>query len=346
MATMEYDQIIEQIDYATKKVTWRYGSPGVPGSWPGYLRTPDDAYKLSNGDVTVADISNCRVLEISPAKKIVRQYGVTRKCGLGPGQLDAPNGDTPLPGGGMLISNIKAHNVIELNSNWQKIATYNLPITYPSDPQLTHSGNILVSDYTNPGKILEISKTGAIVWQFAFTSGNRRLNKPSIAIELPNGNILATDDDNNRVIVIDKKTDQIVWQYGITGQPGSGPNQLNDPDGIDIILPTATSSVPSSPAPAAPLYSVGQAEQSAVGSGSIQIHGYRLKAENGYIIASDEPSGPVGPRDLPIFGPSLSSLEPGRQYLFTGMLVRAASPAVNGNRLRFNLSSAPQPYSP
>ncbi len=346
MATMEYDQIIEQIDYATKKVTWRYGSPGVPGSWPGYLRTPDDAYKLSNGDVTVADISNCRVLEISPSKKIVRQYGVTRKCGLGPGQLDAPNGDTPLPGGGMLISNIKAHNVIELNSNWQKIATYNLPITYPSDPQLTHSGNILVSDYTNPGKILEISKTGAIVWQFTFTSGNRRLNKPSIAIELPNGNILATDDDNNRVIVIDKKTDQIVWQYGITGQPGSGPNQLNDPDGIDIILPTATSSAPLSPTPAAPLYSVGQAEQSAVGSGLIQIHGYRLKAENGYIIASDEPSGPVGPRDLPIFGSSLSSLEPGRQYLFIGTLTRAASPAINGNRLRFTLSAAPQPYSP
>ena len=55
MMTMEYDQIIEQVDYATKKVIWRYGSPGVPGSWPGYLRTPDDAYKLSNGDVTVAE---------------------------------------------------------------------------------------------------------------------------------------------------------------------------------------------------------------------------------------------------------------------------------------------------
>ncbi len=347
IATMEYDQIIEQINYATKAMMWRYGSPGVPGSWPGYLRTPDDAYKLGNGDVTVADISNCRVLEISPTKKIVHQYGITKKCGTGPGQLDAPNGDTPLPGGGMLISNIKAHNVIELNNSWQKIATYSLPITYPSDPQLTHSGNILVSDYTNPGKILEISKTGAVVWQFAFTSGNRRLNKPSIAIELPNGNILATDDDNNRVIVIDKKTNQIVWQYGITGMPGIGMNQLNDPDGIDIILPAATSTVSPLPTSTIPLYSVGQAERSVINGGLIQIHGYRLRTEGGYILASDEPSGSVSPRDLPIFGSSLSSLKSGRQYLFTGIFYNKGKfVAVNGNKLQFILSAAPKSYLP
>jgi hypothetical protein len=71
---------IQVIDYATKKVTWKYGELGKAGSAAGFLNTPDDAYKLPNGNITVADIKNCRVIEIAPDKSIVRQYGVTNKC--------------------------------------------------------------------------------------------------------------------------------------------------------------------------------------------------------------------------------------------------------------------------
>ncbi|MGH2941103.1 MAG: hypothetical protein ACRDPE_23635 [Solirubrobacterales bacterium] len=38
----------------------------MSGSEPGYLHEPDDAYLLKNGDVSVADAENCRVLLISP----------------------------------------------------------------------------------------------------------------------------------------------------------------------------------------------------------------------------------------------------------------------------------------
>ena len=44
---------------------------GIAGSAPGYLDNPDDAYLLKNGDVTVADPKNCRVLVISPQKRVL-----------------------------------------------------------------------------------------------------------------------------------------------------------------------------------------------------------------------------------------------------------------------------------
>ena len=45
---------------------------------------------------------------------------------------------------------------------------------------------------------------------------------------------MLTDDGNHRVIVIDYQTKQIIWQYGVTGMAGSGPGQLNQPDGFDL----------------------------------------------------------------------------------------------------------------
>ncbi len=42
-------------------------TPASPGSAPGYLDQPDDAYLLKSGIITVADASNNRILFISPA---------------------------------------------------------------------------------------------------------------------------------------------------------------------------------------------------------------------------------------------------------------------------------------
>lgn len=241
IVNLEEYHVIQLLAYDSKKVLWQYGTPGKPGSAPGMLNTPDDAYRLPNGDITVADIKNCRVIELSPDKTIVRQYGITGKCGNAPGMLNKPNGDTPLKNGHLLVSNIVGHSLIELDENWRPAFSMTLPVRYPSDPQATKAGNILIADYSDPGQILEVSRTGQVVWAFNDKIGAKRLRRPSLAIELPNGNIMANDDDNQRVIVVDKRTKQIVWQYGVTGKPGRSPGQLNDPDGMDIILrPAAT----------------------------------------------------------------------------------------------------------
>ncbi|HYM90426.1 MAG TPA: sulfocyanin-like copper-binding protein, partial [bacterium] len=51
----EDNHTIALIDYATHKIVWEYGHPGQPGSGPGYLDTPDDAYQLPDGRIVVAD---------------------------------------------------------------------------------------------------------------------------------------------------------------------------------------------------------------------------------------------------------------------------------------------------
>jgi hypothetical protein len=39
------------------------------------------------------------------------------------------------------------------------------------------------------------------------------------------------------VIVVDPRTNKIVWQYGHTGEPGSAPGYLSNPDGVDLAPP-------------------------------------------------------------------------------------------------------------
>ncbi len=233
IVNLEHEQVIQIIDMETKQVTWEYGELHKRGSRDGLLNFPDDAYKLANGDVIVADIRNCRILEISPDKRIVRQAGVTGRCGSKPPLLASPNGDTPLPSGHVLVSTIRDHSLVELDENWQQVFRLTLPLRYPSDPQMTMAGNFLISGYTRPGKIIEISRSGDIVWQYT-AKGEGGLNRPSLAIELPNGNILANDDLNHRVIVVDKSSKKILWQYGVTAHRGSAPGYLAIPDGLDI----------------------------------------------------------------------------------------------------------------
>ena len=232
VASDEGRHIVYRIDIATKKVIWSYGHYDAAGSAKGYLNTPDDAYPLTNGDIVVADINNCRILQIAPDKSIVRQWGTTGVCiDNAPRSYGAPNGDTPLPDGGLLITVIHGSRLVRLSATGQVIFDIHVPIVYPSDAQLLPSGNIIVAAYTNPGAVIEVTPAGKLVWRYAPTSGSGRLNHPSLATPLANGLVSINDDDRQRMIVIDPKTMKIVWQYGKTDVAGSGPGYLSDPDG-------------------------------------------------------------------------------------------------------------------
>lgn len=347
IVNLELYHLIEEIDYATKRVVWRYGVPGTHGSGVGYLYSPDDAYKLQNGDVTVADIKNCRIIEISPDKKVIRRLGKTRQCSSRSGHLDAPNGDTPLPNGHMLVSTILDHRLQEFDAQWNPVFSLTLPLKYPSDPQLMHDGNFLVAEYQHPGKIIEITHGGQVVWEFDGENGVT-LDHPSLAIELPDGNILANDDWNHRVIVIDKATKHIIWQYGVTDKPGNGPGQLNIPDGMDIILRpaapnTSSGSIAATSAPLSP-HTVGEVTWHPDGYVGTEVHmrGYMLRRGNGYAIFSDEPTGAVSAHDLPVTGPGVDNLTIGGAYLLDGIFLNHGLFASNGNAYHLKLLNPPQ----
>jgi outer membrane protein assembly factor BamB len=232
VANDETHEVIDRIDIATGRITWQYGHYNRAGSGTGFLHTPDDAYPLANGNIVVADIENCRVLEISPTKRIVHQWGKTGVCTpAAPATYGRPNGDTPLPDGGILITEITGSRVVRLAADGHVVFDIHVPVHYPSDAQLDSAGNVIVADYNNPGAVVKVSPTGRLLWRYAPTSGAGRLDYPSLATPLPDGTISVNDDFRHRIVIVDPATNRIVWQYGTTDRPGRGANHLNVPDG-------------------------------------------------------------------------------------------------------------------
>jgi len=238
---MESYQEIIKVAYPSGRLIWTYGHPGVAGSAPGYLHTPDDAYQLKSGQISVADIGNCRVLIINPNGTLARQIGTTGSCAhLPPAHLGSPNGDTPLPNGNLLISEINGSWVSEYAPDGQLVWTTRLPLTYPSDPQQIGQDRYLIAGYTRPGVIMEFNRQGQVLYRYAIASGPGALNTPSLVELLPSGVFMLNDDSNDRMIAIDPATGATVWQYGLKGVPGTAPGLLNDPDGFDLLMANGT----------------------------------------------------------------------------------------------------------
>jgi hypothetical protein len=238
ISNQEENETIVEIAYPSGKIVWSYGHPKQAGSAAGYLHEPDDAYLLKNGDVTVADADNCRVLVLSPSGTVLHQIGTTGRCVHDPpASMGSPNGDTPLADGNLLVSEINGQWVSEYTPNGNLVWTLHLPISYPSDPQQIGPDLYLIADYAKPGQVLEFNREGQILFRYDVTSGPGMLDHPSLAELLPSGVIMVNDDYRNRMMAFDPKTQALVWQYGIDDSAGSAPGMLNTPDGFDIIGP-------------------------------------------------------------------------------------------------------------
>jgi putative pyrroloquinoline-quinone binding quinoprotein/Kelch motif protein len=241
LSNQEQNETIIKIAYPSGKIIWSYGHPRHPGSAPGYLHEPDDAYLLKNGQITVADASNCRVLVINQNRTVAHQIGTTGVCTHGPpASMGSPNGDTPLPDGNLLISEINGSWVSEYTEAGKLVWTTQLPISYPSDPQQLGPDRYLIADYARPGQILEFDRAGRILYRYHPQSGPGMLNHPSLAELLPSGVFMVNDDYQDRMVAIDPATRALVWQYGITGRPGTAPGRLHTPDGFDLLLPNGS----------------------------------------------------------------------------------------------------------
>ena len=241
ISNQEDNDTIVEVGYPSGKVLFRYGHPRSPGSGPGYLSQPDDAYLLKDGTITVADAQNCRILFISPSGKPESQIGTTGNCTHDPPRgIAYPNGDTPLANGDFLVSEVHGSYVDEYTRHGKLVWSVKLPISYPSDPQQLGPNLYLVADYAKPGGLYEFNRAGKILWSYHPKSGQAMLDHPSLAERLPNGFIGVNDDYRHRVVVVDPKTHRIVWQYGHTGHAGRAPGYLKIPDGFDLLGPGNT----------------------------------------------------------------------------------------------------------
>jgi hypothetical protein len=239
IATQEDDFAVTVIDVRRHRIVYRYGRPGVPGAGPNRLYNPDDALLMRGGAIVSADIKNCRLVVIRPpAHRLVRALGAPGGCGHDPPRsFGSPNGAFPLRRGGFVVTEITGDWVDVLDRHGRLARALHAPgFSYPSDTNEIRPGRYLSADYTRPGAIEEFDLRGRVRWRFS-PSGRNALDKPSLALPLPNGDVLANDDANHRVIVVDRRTRRIVWQYGHSGHPGRRAGYLNMPDGVDLAPP-------------------------------------------------------------------------------------------------------------
>ena len=239
ISNQEDNDTLVEIAYPSGHILWQYGHPRTPGTGPGYLNTPDDTYLLRNGEITVADAQNCRVLILSSrTKRVVHQIGTPGRCVHDPpAALGSPNGDTPLANGNILVSEINGSWIDEVTTSGKLVWARHLAIGYPSDPQQLGPNRYLVADYESPGGIVEFDRRGRIVYRYQPTSGPGVLDHPSLVERLPSGVFMVNDDYNDRMVAIDPSTKALVWQYGLTGHAGTAPDRLNIPDGFDLLAP-------------------------------------------------------------------------------------------------------------
>lgn len=241
ISNQENNETVVMIGFPSGQLQWSYGHARQAGSLPGYLHTPDDAYLLKNGQVTVADAENCRVLFINPNGSIASQIGTTGNCVHSPpSSLGSPNGDTPLADGNVLISEINGSWVSEYTPQGKLVWTVSLPVGYPSDPQQLGPDLYLLSDYSHPGGFIEFTREGQVTYRYQPGAGQGEMNQPSLTEVLPSGVFMTNDDYRDRMVAVDPVTQALVWQYGVTDSPGTAPGYLNTPDGFDLLMDNKT----------------------------------------------------------------------------------------------------------
>ena len=163
------------------------------------------------GNILITDQFNNRVIEIDPRGNIVWQFG------NGPGDTSA--------------------NAIVGTNDAERVGDHTLMsgtgIPAGATPNCRRSGCV-------DNRVILVDRNGNIVWQygqFGVTGfGPNQLNTPVQNTYLPtNGNVLITDQGNERIIEVRRTDNAIVWQYGENGVGGNGPNQLNNPNGAELL---------------------------------------------------------------------------------------------------------------
>ncbi len=213
---------VVELSRSTGKEIWRYGHDGQPGSKEGFLRLPDDSFRLADGTTLICDSGNHRVIRVDPKGRIVWQYGHTAVRGSAPGYLEAPNDAVPLANGDILITTEYPPRVLEVTAEKNVVGSLALdrlkglrpPVLRASDAVPTGvSDRYLLADYERQGRIVELDHEGRVSWSYGPKSGPGALDHPSAVTPLPDGRILISDDGHDRVLMIDREG-KLLWSYG------------------------------------------------------------------------------------------------------------------------------------
>jgi outer membrane protein assembly factor BamB len=192
LITDQANERIIEVDVATKRIVWQYGTTGVAGNGPNQLNNPNSAELLENGHVLISDENNNRAIEVThdEDKEIVWQYG-----------SGDPNTNEPVSGVAF-ASRLKNGHTLITDSNHSRIV------------EVDQDKNVVWQYFTCQGQGCNLSRgTGPL---------------PTRAVRLRNGHTLISDQYNHRVIEVNHAK-QIVRTFGKLGALGY--NQQNVADG-------------------------------------------------------------------------------------------------------------------
>ncbi len=90
-----------------------------------------------------------------------------------------------------------------------------------------------------------------------------------------------------------------------------------------------------------PLHTVGQVTRHAKNfvNQTVQMQGYLLKKEKGYLIFSDEPTGAISSYDLPVAGAGISVIQFKHKYILEGRFMYGGLSSSNHNLYHLELVS-------
>jgi outer membrane protein assembly factor BamB len=239
LTASEDHSVLSVIDIATHKIVYTYGKADAPGSGPNQLNGPDGALMLPSRDLLVPDAANCRIIMIPAGGHATSgQLGQTGTCVHNPPQtFGDPSGLFPMANGNFVVTEGNGHWVSEMTVAGKIAWSVQVPnVSFIYGTSEVAPDQYLTVDQDLPGQVLTFDQTGRVLWRYAPT-GDASLNKPSMAIALPNGDILVGDRGNHRLMVVDPRTNFIMWQYGHTKVAGSGIGFLNGPTGMDLYPP-------------------------------------------------------------------------------------------------------------
>ncbi|HEX4036385.1 MAG TPA: hypothetical protein VHX66_18240 [Solirubrobacteraceae bacterium] len=223
------------------KIDYHYGHPNVAGSGINRLHDPATGQFLPNGQLVIADKSNCRIVFVTPpSHHRVTYLGRPKACVHNPPKnFGFPDAAFPTADGGLVVSELSPAWVDILGKDHTLVAEMQPKgLTAPYDANEYAPGKLIATNYADPGAVEEFDSQGKVTWTYDPKKGSGALDYPTLAKVLPDGNVLVSDARNDRVIVIDASTKKIIWQYGHTHHSGNGPGFLHTPDSA-VLVPSA-----------------------------------------------------------------------------------------------------------
>ena len=181
---------VVRLSVATGAITYHYGHYGHPGTADGYLHDPQTAQQLHNGELLIADKSNCRILFLSPpAHHPTRVLGATRVCVHDPPRtFSYTTSAFPTASGGLIVSAVTPPAIDLLSANGSLRRTLRpAGLAAPYDANEFAADRIVATSHSRRGAVEELTTSGTVLWRFGPAKGPGALELPSLAQVLPDG---------------------------------------------------------------------------------------------------------------------------------------------------------------